>query len=435
MFGTDGIRGFSFKEPLTKTTIFKIGYSFATYLKKSSSISNIFIAKDTRKSSDYIRKNITEGINCAGISVINLNILPTASISIFTNKYPDSAGLMITASHNNYKYNGIKFFNSLGEKLSRKDENEIVKVFNSTSYKKLKKPKNVNYNSSLKEYVDEIIKRVDFSFSLKEKFAIDLSNGASYKATPMILKKLRINAKMISISPQGLNINRNCGVEYIKKISTYVKKNNLSFGVAIDGDADRIIFVDKDGKFIEGDKVIYFLAKSLLRKNEPLVTTIMSNNILETKLKNNFKSIIRTEVGDKNVYSKMKEVDTSFGCENSGHYIFKDYLNTSDSNLTLLLILSLIEQKKFQFDSISKIQLNPSALKSYEVNQKKPLKSIKELQLFIQKFNNKYKKNSYINVRYSGTENKIRILIQHPKEEVIEEQLLIFEQILNEINK
>ena len=118
MFGTDGIRGFPYKEPLTKTTIFKIGYSFATYLKKSSSISNIFIAKDTRKSSDYIRKNITEGINCAGISVINLNILPTASISIFTNKYPDSAGLMITASHNNYKYNGIKFFNSLMECIS-----------------------------------------------------------------------------------------------------------------------------------------------------------------------------------------------------------------------------------------------------------------------------------------------------------------------------
>jgi phosphoglucosamine mutase len=435
MFGTDGIRAFPYKPPLDEKSIIRIGYSYGIFLKKKyDGVINVFLSKDTRKSSNYIEKHLIKGINLADLTVIKLGILPTASLSIFAGKYPGSAGIMVTASHNDHKYNGIKFLNPDGEKITKNDEKYIIDVFKKGTKKTSSRIKNINYENSLQEYTNEIIKKFQDSKFRKFKLAIDLSNGASFRATPIILSKLKIDFKAISVLPNGLNINKNCGVENYKKIGSYVKKNKFDFGVAIDGDADRIVFVDKNGRFVEGDKILNFMACNTLKNGDALVTTVMTNNILDTTLKKKGISVIRTDVGDKNVYSKMKEVSTPFGGENSGHYIFRDHLNTSDANLNLLLILKTLSENELDFDMISKMKLNPSILRSLDIKKKKPLSAIPKLQNFVKDFKKKYKSSAFLNIRYSGTENKIRILVQYHRLDVIHQEIDKFEAIVNYLN-
>lgn len=411
----------------------KIGYSYAKFLKKNDkSILNIFLSKDTRKSSDFIESNLIRGINKAGLSTISLGILPTSSLSIFTDKYPYSAGIMITASHNSFRYNGIKFINSNGEKISSSAEKEIELIYNKKISQKKIATQNIKYENAISEYVDEVINKISFDVP-NLKYCVDVSNGASYLTTSRILRKLGHKFSIISNRPNGDNINRNCGVEYLDKIAKYIRKNKMDFGVAIDGDADRIVFINKNGITIEGDKVLTFIGLNLLKKSESLVTTIMTNSALEEKLNNNKVRIIRTNVGDRNVYEAMKETDSMFGGENSGHYILRRYLNTSDANLTLLFILSLLQDNKLSFNDIDKIKLNTSVLKSFSVLKKKPIEKVKKISVFKKEFKAKYKTKGFLNIRYSGTENKIRILIQGLSKKDSEAEIIRFEEIVREI--
>ena len=432
MFGTDGIRGFPNQGYFIKKNLIKIGYSYGCFLKKASSTLNIFISKDTRKSSDFIESNLIKGLNQAGLNTISLGILPTSSLSIFTEKYPYSAGIMITASHNGHEYCGIKFINLNGEKISSRDEKEIELLFKRKKIKKNIDVKNIKYHDAISEYVNEITDKIPCS-PPSLKYCVDVSNGASYKATSMILKKLGHNFSIISNKPNGENINRRCGVENLSKISKYIIKNKLDFGVAIDGDADRIVFIDKNGEPIQGDKIITFLGLNILKKGSKLVTTIMTNSAIEDSLKKNNIQIIRTDVGDKKVYEMMKKTKSIFGGENSGHYIIKSFLNTSDSNLTLLFVLSLLNRKNLKFDYFDKIKLNPSQLKSFTVKSKKPLDKINDLEIFKKSFKSKYKSKGYLNIRYSGTENKIRILIQGLNLKDSDNEINEFENIIKEI--
>lgn len=435
MFGTDGIRGFPNKGLFIKKNLTKIGYSFGISLKRNNPlITNVFLSKDTRSSSSFIEENLILGLNQAGINTIRLGVLPTSSLSIFTNKYPYSAGIMVTASHNSFEYNGIKFINSKGEKISNKEEKQIESLFKKKKMSLHSKTVNIEYLDSQKEYILEIIQKFKNSNLGKNKYCIDVANGASYLVTKEIFKNFNQKFHIISNRPNGMNINKNCGVEHIEKLSRYVISNKLDFGVSIDGDADRVVFVNKKGKLIDGDKIIAFIAENLLDKGETLVTTIMTNNIIEQTLRQREINVERTDVGDKNVYHEMVKVSSNFGGENSGHYIIRQFLNTSDANLTLILLLSILNKKKLSFDFIDKIKLNPSLLKSYKINKKKPLKSIKSVQSFIKNFNKKYKKNSYLNIRYSGTENKIRILIQGLEDKHIKKEIYDFEEIIKELN-
>ena len=435
MFGTDGIRGFPYRNFLQKEALIKIGFSFSSFIKKNYKNSrNIFIAQDTRKSSNYIATNLIKGINLGGLNTITLGMLPTSSLSIFINKYPYSSGIMITASHNDFSYNGVKFFNQYGEKISTQDEVQIEKIFNRKLKLSRVKTTNLKYVDADKEYVDEILKRFKGLNLRKFKIGIDLANGSSYRVTKKILRAFDVKFKTISDKPNGLNINKNCGVENLSRISKFIVKNNLDFGIAIDGDADRIVIVDNNGKIVHGDKILSYIASNRLKAKSNFITTIMGNTALERELSKKNIKITRTDVGDKNVYYKMKEVNSDFGGENSGHYIFRDLLNTSDSNLSLIYILGLLTEKNSKVNAISKIALNPSVLKSFVVKEKKPIIKIKEIQNFISNFNSKFDSNSYLNIRYSGTENKIRILIQGVNLKRINAQIKIFESIIEDLN-
>lgn len=436
MFGTDGIRGYPYKGYFTKESLIKIGYSFGAYLLKNNhNVSNVFISKDTRETSDFVEANIIKGINLSGLNTISLGILPTSSLSIFTNKYPHSAGAMITASHNNFEYNGIKFINKKGEKISSVDEKIIEKIYKKKIIHKKTKTLNLTYKDSGAEYVNEIASIVSNLKLPNFKFCIDLANGASYKTTKSLLERLDQDFLLISVQPNGININKNCGVEHLIKVGDYVKKRNLDFGVSIDGDADRVVFVNKNGKLIEGDKIIAFIAESSLKRGSKLITTIMSNNIIEKRLKKRGIEVLRSDVGDKNVYQMMKKENASFGGENSGHYIIKDLLNTSDANITLIYILSLLFKRRLDFDYIDRIKLNSNVLNSYNIVKKKTINKILGMKKFIKEFNTNFKSKGYMNIRYSGTEDKIRLLIQGLNRDDLKIQINKFETIIKDYNE
>ena len=199
-------------------------------------------------------------------------------------------------------------------------------------------------------------------------------------------------------------------------------------GVAIDGDADRVVFLDFRGDIIKGDQIIQFFAKKILKRNLPLVTTIMTNNKIKDNLKSKKIRIIQTDVGDRNVYFEMLKNGSNFGGENSGHYIFKDFLKTSDANFTILKLLSLVKSR-IDINKISNIKLNPSCLKSFEIKRKRPIEKIEFIRKYKKKFQKMYK-DYYLNIRYSGTESKIRILIQGPSMKIIKNEIKLFGMLL-----
>tara|TARA_B100000212_G_scaffold82805_2_gene59797 strand:- start:27537 stop:28856 length:1320 start_codon:yes stop_codon:yes gene_type:complete len=436
MFGTDGIRGIPYTNPLDKKSLIKIGSSVGKLIKfKLDQFKNghqIFISCDTRESSFFLKENLIRGLNSENIGVIDLGILPTSSVSFFCNKYPNAFGIVITASHNSSEYNGIKIFNDKGEKLSNLDEEKINSYFQNNKIKtsRINTKLNIEYKNSDDEYIDEILKKFKANKFKKLNVVFDLSNGSSYRVTKKIFSKININAKYISMKPNGTNINNKCGVEDTRRLKKYILKNKFDLGIAFDGDADRAVFLDSNGKIIDGDKIIDFFSRKLLKKGQTLVTSIMTNNIIEKNLKKYKIKTLKTDVGDKNVYYKMIDIDSKFGAENSGHYIFSNILRTSDSNLSALMFLSLIKEKE-DIVKIVNQKLNPSILKSYEIVKKKPIKKIIFIQDFINDFNLNYK-NYFLNIRYSGTENKIRILIQGASFKIIKEQIDLFGKLLTQ---
>ena len=433
MFGTDGVRGIPYKSPLTSDEIKKIGFSISKIIKtKNLDIESVFIGRDTRKSCEFIIKNLKIGLNEGKMRVIDLGVLPTAALSLFTEKYKYHFGIMITASHNAFNYNGIKIFNNYGEKISDNDQKRIEKFFRSKKTIKYstKYKTNVTYKNAQYEYIDLILGKFNSKINSKLKIGIDLANGASHKITKIISDKFNLDISIISDNPDGKNINLESGVEDTLKLKKLIKRKKLDLGIAIDGDADRVVFLDYNANLIKGDQIIQFFAKKILKKNLPLITTIMTNNKIEDNLRSKKIEIIKTDVGDRNVYFKMLKTGSNFGGENSGHYIFKDFLKTSDANFTILKFLSLINSKK-DIDEISNIKLNPSYLKSFIIKRKDPLDKIE----FIKKYKSKFKKmykNYYLNIRYSGTENKIRILIQGPSAEIIKKEIELFGMLLFE---
>ena len=434
IFGTDGIRGFPHKGFLSKQGLLAIGLSIGKLIsEKDLEIKNVFIASDTRSSSSFVKNNLKKGLNTFGIGTTDLGILPTSSVSIMCSKYPKSYGIVITASHNNFKYNGIKIFNNIGEKINDSEQKTISRSYDSFKKKKtrtrINNKLNVNYHNSIDEYCDYILGKYINKNSYK--IGIDLANGSSYIATKKIMGKTKNKCFYIGDKPNGKNINSGIGVENTNLLKQLILNKNLDFGVAFDGDADRVIFLDNKAREISGDKMLSFLSSKLLKKADKFVTTIMTNNAIEENLLKKGIKIIKTDVGDRNVYQSMLKTGSNFGGENSGHYIFRDLLKTSDSNLTLLLICNFLKKTK-DFNQIYNMEMNPSVLKSYDVIKKEDLKKIISIVKFKRNFKRK-NKDYYLNIRYSGTENKIRILIQGKDKVIINQYIKEFSELAKEL--
>ncbi len=431
IFGTDGIRGKTNTYPIDAETILKIALSTGHVLGKSIKIPKVLIGKDTRRSGYMIENALTAGFISMGWDVNLLGPLPTPAVSFLTQSLRADLGIMISASHNPYEDNGIKFFDKDGFKIDTKIEEEISKEIRNKS--PLVVPKDLGkanrINDVLGRYTEFAKITIPGSLSLRGmKIVADCANGAAYKILPQILRELGAEVVSIAVAPDGFNINEECGSTKPEKAQKAVLENGADIGICLDGDADRVLFIDEQGKLANGDIVIGLLAEAWLKKNalnkNTVVATVMSNLALELYLEKIGVSLIRTKVGDKNVSKCMKRKGLNLGGEQSGHLILSDYSNAGDGLITSLQVLSVLmesEKKASEifnlFDPFPQSLINIDAQKcnDFEKNEK----IINRLEDVQRSINGRGR----ILIRKSGTENVIRLMVEHREKNELEETI------------
>ena len=419
-FGTDGIRGTVNKGNINGEMFFKFGLAAGTFFKNQKKTKQIaIIAKDTRLSGYTLEPALVSGLTSAGIHVFTLGPLPTNGLAMLTKSMKANMGVMITASHNQYYDNGLKLFGPDGLKLSDKIENKIETLIDQKTTVNLSKPKVLGRVKRLENGTEEYIKilRKNFpkNFNLKGvKIAIDCANGAGYKSGPSLLKSLGAKVITIGAKPNGFNINYRCGSTYPKKIQIAVKKHKADIGISLDGDADRVIMCDEKGNIIDGDQIIAALAKRWKNKNMlrgGVVGTLMSNYGLEKFLKRSKIKFLRSDVGDRYVKEKMKRNKFNLGGEQSGHIILGKFATTGDGILVALEMLFSLRKGKKASKLFNVFKKTPQILENIEVKDKNIIDSIgckKAIKLASKIINGK----GSLLVRKSGTESKIRIMVE-----------------------
>jgi len=419
IFGTDGIRSLSNDEIFNNLSLNTLSKAI---LKNNKNL-KIVIGRDTRESSKEIESNFINALKNNGAKIFKVGLLSTPAISYLIKKLNCNLGIVVSASHNPYQFNGIKFFNKNGEKLSDSDERKIEKYF----FKLTKKKNNDKNNGKIqiinnpfsiykKKFTRILIKN---NFSSKLKIVIDCANGSSYKVVKYIFSKININSIYIKDKPNGRNINYKCGSLYPQSLIKEVKKKSADFGISFDGDGDRLICCDEKGKIIDGDKILACLAQYIFNKSRSgvnaIVGTLMSNRGLEKFVNNIGLKFYRSNVGDKFVYELMKKKDCFLGGEQSGHIILKKFGPSGDGILIALYLIKIISEynKKTSeifdlYNSYFQIQKNIKLKDSkYQKNKK-----INNLLRF---YNNKIIDNARVLIRLSGTEPVIRLLVEGKK--------------------
>ena len=425
IFGTDGIRCLVNEEPLSAETCLKISKTVAFLLKKKNSqTSRVVICKDTRLSGYLYEPLVTAGFISMGMDVILVGPLPTPAVPLMIKTLRADIGVMITASHNTYEYNGLKFFDSTGSKLSSLIEQKVEKiVLDNKEYTKISNKTFVSGNARRLEDASgrysEFLKSTltKTSSKIKLKIVLDCANGATYNIAPNLFWELGHNITAINNNPDGLNINKNCGAVDVKSLSQNVIKEKADIGFAFDGDGDRLIVVDEKGNEVDGDKIIGLLCKSYVKpKNKSnqhdVIITVMSNMGLEKYLTNKLKlKIKRTSVGDINVINQMKKSKSIIGGEQSGHIILSEHSNTGDGILAALKITEILISNK---NKTSKIFDLYNDFAQSKINLTYKTKSTKLLKILDKLKNNKLYNNKKIRslVRLSGTEPLVRILVE-----------------------
>ena len=417
-FGTDGIRGAINSKNINGDMFFKFGLASGTYFKsQKKKKQTAIIAKDTRLSGYTLEPALVSGLASAGMHVYTLGPLPTNGLAMLTKTMKANMGIMITASHNPHHDNGLKLFGPDGLKLSDKIEKKIESLIDRNITKNLSNPDKLGrvkrLESGTKEYVKILKKNFSKKFNLRGiRIVIDCANGAGYKAGPELLKSLGAKVISIGISPNGLNINKNCGSTFPNKIKFAVKKHKAHIGISLDGDADRIIMCDEKGSIIDGDQIIAALAnrwknKKMLKGG--VVGTLMSNFGLEKYLKLKKIRFIRANVGDRYVKEKMQKYNFNLGGEQSGHIILGKFATTGDGLLVALEIMFALKKGRKASDFFNTFKKTPQILKNIDVKNKAIINSL-ELKKTIKKAEKLIKGQGRILVRRSGTESKIRVM-------------------------
>ena len=417
-FGTDGIRGKVNQAKINGEMFFKFGLAAGTYFKNQKKLKQTaIIAKDTRLSGYTLEPALVSGLASAGMHVYTLGPLPTNGLAMLTKKMKANMGIMITASHNPFYDNGLKLFGPDGLKLSDKIEKKIEKLIDSKIVKNLSEPKTLGRVKRLEDANDKYIKilKSNFpnNFNLKGmKIAIDCANGAGYKSGPKLLKSLGAKVFDYGTSPNGFNINDNCGSTFPKKIKLLVKKHKANIGISLDGDADRIIISDEKGNIIDGDQIIAMLATRWKRKKilrGGVIGTLMSNYGLQNYFKNQKIKFIRANVGDRYVKEKMQKNNFNLGGEQSGHIILGKFATTGDGLLVALEVLFSMRKGKKASELFNIFKLTPQILENIKVKDKSIINS-KKCRTAIKRSEKMIQNNGRMLVRKSGTEPKIRIM-------------------------
>ena len=434
-FGTDGIRRIANTE-LSPELVYKVAKAGAYVLSKHTEHApTILIGRDTRISGTLIESAMVAGFLSYGANVKLLGVMPTPAVAYLTRKLKADASVVISASHNTYEFNGIKYFSNKGMKIPDSLEEEIEEVMESG---KLDELTAVNEKIGVSEYaldlMDEYIYffRKNFEDELEEYLnddfvvGLDTSNGATYEVAEKVFKTLKINYKIISNKPDGININDNCGSTHLDKLKKFVIDNKLSLGVAYDGDGDRCLAVDENGNEIDGDKIMAIISSNLKKNGklnkDTIVATVMSNLGLNKFTEKNNLTLKQTKVGDRYVLEEMLKNGYNFGGEQSGHVIMLDYNPTGDGILTsLMLIKTILEEKKKASEVASIVKLYPQILVNARVNSEKKYDYEKdeEIKTAIEKLEKEFAGNGRVLIRTSGTEPLVRVMIEGENQEYI----------------
>ena len=438
-FGTDGIRGKVNQGNITGEKFFKFGLASGTYFKNQKKTKQIaVIAKDTRLSGYTLEPALVSGLVSGGMHVFTLGPLPTNGLAMLTKYMRANMGIMITASHNPYYDNGLKLFGPDGMKLSDKIEKKIEKLIDAKNTKQLTDPKLLGRVKRLENGNEKYIKilKSNFpkNFHLKGmKIVIDCANGASYKAAPKLLRDLGAKIISMGIKPNGLNINKKCGSTYPSKLKFAVKKYKANVGISFDGDADRIIMCDENGKIIDGDQIIAMLARRWKSKKilkGGVIGTLMSNFGLEKFLKNEKIRFYRSKVGDRYVKEKMKKYNFNLGGEQSGHIILGKFATTGDGLLVALEVLFSLRKGIKASRLLSVFTPVPQVLENVTVKDKNVInlsKTKNSIKIATKLLGSKGR----ILVRKSGTEPKIRIMVESYDKHLIIKCINIIKRSIN----
>ncbi|PAF44355.1 phosphoglucosamine mutase [Helicobacter sp. 11S02629-2] len=419
IFGTDGVRGKAGRD-INALSVLKLGMAAGVYFQQTSKSTNkLIVGKDTRKSGYMIENALVSGLTAVGFDVIQTGPIPTPAISFLTQDLRCDAGIMISASHNPFEDNGIKFFNSNGFKLDEDKEAKIEEIYHSELLKYSKTDKEIGYSKRIDDVVGRYVVHIKNSFpkhlTLQGlRIVVDCANGAAYKVAPLVFSELGADVVVINDHPNGYNINESCGAMHPYELSQKVRYLRADIGFGLDGDADRLVVVDDLGNIVHGDKLIgalgaYLKSKSLLR-NDAIVATIMSNLALKDFLKTHNIDVVSSNVGDKYVLQAMKEDGLNFGGEQSGHVIFSDFSQSGDGLICALQVMAMVlDSKKKAHVVLNPFSLYPQILKNIPVSKKVPLEKIEGLSKKLSEIESKDIRHL---IRYSGTESKLRILLE-----------------------
>ena len=434
-FGTDGIRRIANTE-LTPELVYKVAKAGAYVLSKHTDHTpTILIGRDTRISGTLIESAMTAGFLSYGANVKLLGVIPTPAVAYLTRKLNADASVVISASHNTFEFNGIKFFSNKGMKIPDSLEEEIEEVMESGKLEELR-AKNEKIGVSeyrfdlLDEYVYFFRKNFDDNIEkyMKKDFVvgIDTANGATSVVAEKVFKALGINYKIINNKPDGININENCGSTHLEGLKKFVVENKLSLGIAYDGDGDRCLAVDENGNEIDGDKLLAIISTNLRKKGklskDTIVATVMSNLGLNKFARDNGLELLQTKVGDRYVLEEMLKNGFNLGGEQSGHVILLDYNPTGDGILTsLMLIQTILEEEQKASELASMVKLYPQILVNAKVNSDKKYdyEEDKEIKDAIEKLEKEFAGNGRVLIRPSGTEPLVRVMIEGENQEYI----------------
>ncbi len=431
LFGTDGVRGKAGKK-ISAQSAMRLAMATGIYFRKFSKTNKILVGKDTRRSGYMIENAIVAGLTAVGFDVIQVGPMPTPAVAFLTENMRCDAGIMISASHNPYYDNGIKFFDCEGNKLDREKEIQIETIYNNDALIEVSQVTDSDIGKSRR--IDDVIGR--YIVHIKNSFpkqltlarlrvVVDCANGAGYIVAPTILNELGADVVVLGDKPNGFNINEGCGAMYPEYMAKAVREYRADIGLALDGDADRLVLTDEKGRVVDGDKLMAVLATHLQQegtlKGDGIVATVMSNAGLDEYLEKHGLSLYRSDVGDKNVVKLMQEKGINFGGEQSGHIIFSDYAKTGDGLSSALQALAyLIKSGKKASEAFSPYASYPQKLVNIAVAEKRELSEIEGIDDLMRRVEEAKMRHLF---RYSGTENKLRILLEGKDEAVLDEMM------------
>jgi len=431
LFGTDGVRGQA-GGFLNASKAMNVAIAAGIYFKQHAKTKKILVGKDTRRSGYMIENAIVSGLTAVGYDVVQIGPMPTPAIAFLTENMRCDAGIMISASHNPFEDNGIKFFNAHGDKLSADIEAEIEKIYHDSNVmtSSCAIGKEIGSAQRIDDVIGRYIVQLKNSFPKEQtlqgmRIVLDTANGAGYKVGPTVLEELGADVIVIHDKPDGFNINEGCGALHTKDLSKAVIQYRADIGIALDGDADRLVIVDEKGEVVDGDQLLgamgVALHNSKALKGGGIVATVMSNLGLEEYMKDNGLELFRSDVGDKYVLEIMNEKGINFGGEQSGHVILHDYAKTGDGLMSALQVLSiLLESGKKASEVLRPFTLYPQQLRNMNIKEKKPLDKIEGLQVHLDEVE---ELNMRHLIRYSGTENKLRILLEGKDAKVLNKKM------------